>query len=593
MKKIEFYLRWLSIVLFTILAIMATIPTLAMIRNAGLRAKGIYLSPYHFQSPFGLLLFISILFWFVVIRFLFQDFYARGQLSGRVRQFHETFLANPFRRIYSFLSIRARLLAFRMLISGIGILLFLSLLAVLGSLDESAYYLVLPSFRNLYPYVPDKSPVMFLNLRTPDNNVERYLETTLKIARELQRAGTRVMIIELPPLHADDRTVQLVSELNNTGIVVFGIHYHLFNHNTRLSEQPLFDRLSLSWGQFTSSLSQVYEFNPSRYRYAFGKFVPYGTSDARTGKIVPDVVVEALRKYEGAREIRADRNAVLVGEKRIPTSSDGTTFVNMSGGLYYPSLFTIELTLDGKRPQYLLYHKTMKAVPRVGSLLEGIESDFKDRIVLTSWFDGVGAYREQQSWIEMSQYSVYMDCVARGRNLVTRVDLWPVILTLITVLLCGLLARYFRGLVSVPSMIFLGVTLVVIARWLLHDHDLLLEVSYPLASVILSIAIFPLVRFSYMMRAMTESADWDTGFFPAAAPQIAPHSSSEKTVTRQEKPAKHLSLSFPLAFAIVLLLVVSSAGITYWSLHSTEKPKPEVVYLMSMPPVEVVAYYSN
>ncbi len=600
MKKIESYLRWLSIVLFAILAIMATVPTLAMLQNAGLRSKGMFFPPYYFPSPFYLLLIASILFWFIVVRFLFQDFYSRGQLHGRVKRFHEQVLAHPLQKIYGTIVRSAEVLSARIVVFGLGIAIIVGFLAAAGSLDEVGYYFSIP-FSWTPPIAMGERRVMFLDIHTPDNNLERYLETTLKTARELRQAGTRVMIVELPWFQPTERTFQLVSDLNNTGIVVFGTHYPLSRYY-RTIQHPLLNKLDLSWGQYTSQLSQLYYDRSSRTAFSLPRFIPYGVHDTRTDKPVPDVVVEALRKYDGASEIRAEGSAIIVGKRRLPTSSDGTLYISMRDNIVNVLLLTLQVSMVGSEVEYTLYNRGgINFVRSDGELLKGSQSDFKDKIVLTGWSDAVGAFRVQENWNEMFQYAVFLDCALAGKNLLRYAERWPIVITLLSLLLCGVVARYLRGLYAVPAMILAGLGLVLSARWLFLTHDILLDVSYPLAAIILCTAILPLVRFAYTMRSF-ETTPTSGRFSPSLgfAPELPTRMAPALEITQQQPSrtrfvftGKRLSLSFPLAALVIVLSIAGSTTLTYLWLNATLKPRTEVVYVPTLPTVEVEGYYSK
>ena len=492
MKKTESFLRWVSIVLFTILAIFVTIPVLAMIQNAALRR----------MNPFTLTIFAAVLLWLVVVRFLFQDFYSRGQLHGRVKRFHEQVLAHPLQKIYGTLVRNAEALSARIMVFALGIATIVGFLATTGSLDEVGYDFSIP-FSWTPPIATGERRVMLLNIHTPDNNLERYLETTLKTARELQQAGTRVMIVELPWFQPTERTLQLVSDLNSTGIVIFGTHFSLFSYSYRITQHPLLNKLNLSWGQYTSQLSQRYYDRSSRTAYSLPKFIPYSVNDTRTGGPVPDVVVEALRKFDGASGIRAEGGAVIVGKRRLPTSSDGTLYISMRDNIVNVLLLTLRVSMAGSEVEYSFYNRGKVNVARSdGELFKGSQSDFRDKIVLTSWSDAVGTFRAQENWNEMFQYAVFLDCALAGKNLLRYAERWPIVVTLLSLLLCGLLARYLRGLYAVPAMILVGLGMVLTVRWLFLTQEILFDASYPLAAIILCIAILPLARFSYMMRTM-------------------------------------------------------------------------------------------
>jgi hypothetical protein len=100
----------------------------------------------------------------------------------------------------------------------------------------------------------------------------------------------------------------------------------------------------------------------------------------------------------------------------------------------------------------------------------------------------------------------------------------------------------------------------------------------------LSMATFPLIRFAWTMHA-TEPQ-------PAIIQRTEP-TPVEKTAQRLVMVSgKRLSLSPRMALVIMLALIVSSVGGTVlWLEAHSPKPRIEVIYLPTMPTVEVQGYY--
>ena len=585
--KIESFLRWLAIVLFTALAVFVTVPAIAMTRDAILRHMNFY----------SLTVAAMVVSWFIVIRLLFQDFYVRGQLSGGVKKFYENVLTNPVQRLYKTVVSNARTLNARFILIGFNIVIAFALLSLTNVLDFRAlpyfYLLRIPVFNLPNKAVAESSEgtLRSIALLTPDNNPKRYLEVCLKIARDLQQAGARVMLMDLPPnILPLDEHLNLVSELQKTGIVVFG---------TRDREEPLLPqkrivynslsgKMDFPWAHFTF---QVEELSRSPF---VQRFVPYGYTDVRTGKPVPDVALEVLRKYSGAPSIENQENMVAVGNYRLPVSDDGYLYsFSPSLGMQYAAFFRLDEVAPLNSKYEVVNYTFSAGNPQLPSLsthmtqtLKGFEELFRDKIITIQWADA-GSYSGSAGYRNIA-YLTLLDNILSGTNLVRKAERWPLYVTLFSVLLCGVIARSLRGLYAVPLMLLVGAGLFLGAVWLMQNQQILIDVSYPVAAIILSIAAFPLARFAWTMRAEVPSAP--PSFIPEPIPVSAPLSASATGAGWFAVSSGRLSLSLPLA-ALVLLTAIGS-GVLATSLLRKPEILQEPVYIMSLPTVEVQDYYS-
>ncbi|HEY4612387.1 MAG TPA: hypothetical protein VII11_05350 [Bacteroidota bacterium] len=587
--KLESFLRRLSIVLFTALAIFVTVPVIAMTRDAVLRHMNLY-------SLFVAAMLVS---WFIVIRFVLQEFYVRGQLFGGVKRFYENVLAHPVQRLYRLVVGDTRSLNVRFLMIGFIILAVLGLLSYTHALSERA--LIPLQYQLLQKTVQPvnqstQSPLAQITLSTSDNNQKRYLEACLKIARDLKQAGARVMLMDFPQnLPQVDQYLELVSELQKTGIVVFGTRpYQGPSHFARLwvAMNPLPGKLDISWGHYTLEEKEL------SYSHSVDQFVPYRYIDSWTGDTTPDVTLEVLRKYSGAVAIEDHENVVNVGNYSLPISTDGSLYS------YRPWNYRVAhaawFRLDtgegvGRSPlSKAPYYNIFTGATRIGGFpyqttltptLKGFEDRFRDKIVMI-WWNDYGSFSSAFDGIRLRSYAALLDNILTGTNLVRKAESAPLYLTLLGVLLCGLLARYLRGLYAVPLMLLVGVGLFFGAVWLLQDQQILLDSSYPVVAVILSIAAFPLARFAWTMRVKE----------PMSAPALAfePPPVEHVEQTSIAFSGKRLSFSLPVAIAIILISIAGSAGIT--SLMVSSQPKqaePEVIVLPTLPPIEVQGYYGK
>ena len=586
--KLESFLRRLSIVLFTALAIFVTVPVIAMTRDAVLRHMNLY-------SLFVAAMLVS---WFIVIRFVLQEFYVRGQLFGGVKRFYENVLAHPVQRLYRRVVGDTRSLNVRFLMIGFIILAVLGLLSYTRTLNDRALLpLQIPLSRQQFvpPRESAQSVLVQMTLSTPDNNKKRYLEACLKIARDLKQAGARVMLMDFPQnLPQVDQYLELVSELQKTGIVVFGTRpYQGPSYFARLwvAMNPLPGKLDISWGHYTLEEKEL------SYSHSVDQFVPYRYIDSWTGDTTPDVTLEVLRKYSGAVAIEDHENVVNVGNYSLPISTDGSLYSYRPSGYkmsYHAAWLRLETETGDDMVLSKAHYMIFTGATRIGGFpyqttltptLKGFEDRFRDKIVMI-WWNDYGSFSSAFDGIRLRSYAALLDNILTGTNLVRKAESAPLYLTLLGVLLCGLLARYLRGLYAVPLMLAVGAGLFFGSVWLLQDQQILLDISYPIVAVILSIAAFPLARFAWTMRVKE----------PMSAPALAfePPPVEHVEQTSIAFSGKRLSFSLPVAIAIILISIAGSAGIT--SLMVSSQPKqaePEVIVLPTLPPIEVQGYYGK
>ncbi|HEX9829972.1 MAG TPA: hypothetical protein VGB10_07140, partial [Bacteroidota bacterium] len=477
--KIESFLRWLAIVLFTALAIFVTVPAIAMTRDAILRHATLY------SATVGTM----VISWIVVVRFLFQDFYVRGQLYGGVKRFYQRVLEHPLRGLYALLMRRSRNLNLRFTFIGVGILFMVYLLSITHMLSDRAlipFQIPLVKMMDQPGQVSTVPTMTHIALTTPDNNSKHYLEACFKIAQDLKEAGARVMVMEIPQnIPLVDEYLSLVSELNKTGIIVFATRsYDLPKPFTRLryTQHPILQKMDIPWAHYT------YEVEDLSLFHNVDRFVPYRYIDISSGNRVPDIAVEVLRKYSGATTIETDGNVVTVGDYRLPISENGSLYSYHGAGYKSPTTAAwLRLTTDTgdfadlPKAEYMVFTgnpRTSSFSSHTTPSLKGFEELFKDKIVNIAW-DNTIANIAFYDGLQINAYSTLLDNILTGKNLVRKAESGQLYLTLLSVLLCGLFARYFRGLYAVPLMLLVGVGLFFGATWLVQNQQILLDILYP------------------------------------------------------------------------------------------------------------------
>jgi hypothetical protein len=572
MKNIESFLRWVSIILFTVLAIVVTIPVLAMIQNAALRRL----------NPFTVMVLGAVLFWFIVVRFLLQDLDVRGHLSGGVKRFYERVFAHPIQAMYSVVRRNLNTLTRRLVLAGILIA------GLVAGLTQVSQFEIIGWTILTRPFIPVRSADMqppqhtrYLVLLTGDNNRREYLQACLKIARDLKQAGARVVVFELPGIPRTEENEKLLAEIDATGIVVFGVRP--YETVPRFVPPPAWGERSLSWGAFTYQRRTRTE-SPFIHR-----FKPYGYYVTIKDQAVPDVALTVVRKFRG---IEAD--VPIVQEGRTIHTGLGTLTVDAEGTLYsfeparvvhsnVPVMVDLNTEQEGLRYRLFPTHPFPSTSPpppvkEIDSFLP--VADFvKDKVVLVPWLEWYG----EAVYSDVYAYMGLIEQMLSGQ-VTRRFAEWDLLLAVFLIAINAAFARWLRGLYAVPIMALAGVAAFYGCVWLVDTQNTLVNPAPAVLATMLSMATFPLIRFAWTMHA-TEPQ-------PAIIQRTEP-TPVEKTAQRPVMlSGKRLSLSPRMALVIMLALIVSSVGGTVlWLEAHSPKPRIEVIYLPTMPTVEVQGYY--
>lgn len=491
MKKVESFLRWVSIVLFTVLAIFVTVPVLAMIQNAALRKI----------NPFTLMVLAAVLLWFIVVRFLFQDFYVRGQLSGRIRRFYELILAHPIQAAYLFFQKSLNTLTRRLVLAGVLIAGLVSVATNIPQLEVVGWNILsLPFAPNRQAGAQPSPHTRYLTLLTGDNNRREYLQACLKIARDLKQAGARVAVFELPGIPQTEEYKQLLAEIDATGIAVFGVRP--LEGIVRFVPHPTWGRTDPSWGAFTYD-ERSWKESPFIHR-----FKPYGYYRTRRDVPVEDVALTAVRKFRGIGTdvpIVHDGQTIHTGLGTLTVDAEGTLFLFQASGFPYRAYVPVgvDLNTEQKGLRYRLYPvgpfpstSPPPPVKEIDSFLP-VADLVKDKIVLVPWFE----WYRGQVYNKIFAYIPLIEQMLSGQT-TRRLAEWDLFLALFFIAISVALVRWLRGLYAVPIMTIIGVAAFYGCVWLAEAQNILVNPAPVLLAAVLSIAAFPVVRFAWTMRSV-------------------------------------------------------------------------------------------
>ncbi|MGH2568970.1 MAG: hypothetical protein ACRDGA_11575, partial [Bacteroidota bacterium] len=546
--KLESFLRWLSILLFTALAVWVTVPVLAMIQNAPLRRI----------NPFYLYLITDLVLWFIVVRFLFQDFYARGTLFGGVKRFYELILAHPIQVIYSLFRRSLNTLTRRLVLAGVLVAGLVALATQVRQLEVIGWNIL------TRPFVPDRGTVRqtaqhtrYLSLLTGDNNRRDYLHACLKIANDLKKAGARVVVFELPGTPYTEEYLSLIAKIEATGIAVFGVRP--YEGVWRFAPDPTAGKSSLTWGVFTHVERGLGD--PPFIQ----RFKPYGYYRTYREKSTQDVALAAVRKFRGIgpdEPIVRDDRTIHTGLGTLTVDADGTLY-SFQPAFYHrwnvPVL--VDLNTDQKGLRYRLVPtgpfpstKPIPSIEEIDSFLP-VADEVRDKIILVPWLEWYGGPGKGEVF-------AYIPLIEQmlSDQMTRRLAAWDLFLAATLIAIGVALARWMRGLYAVPLMALAGVGAFYGCVWLADAQNILVNPAPAILAAMLSIAAFPLVRFAWTMRAAEPSLAPSLRAEPMPAGYTAeqPVAVSGKTATA----GKRLSLSLRVAVAAMLILIAGSVGVT-------------------------------
>jgi hypothetical protein len=320
----------------------------------------------------------------------------------------------------------------------------------------------------------DEKPVTVLQipLFMDGQDQTQYLRNCLKIVHELGGIGVRAVLIDIRGLESSrsKREMELIQELDQSGIVVLGAwSFHMF------------PRMNHSHGIYTLPEREI-QFVPS-----LNRIQPAGERNAGGPA---DVTLELLRRFSNYPPHFApqqDGSMLSFGDYRIPTTREGWMYTRDRWGetAFWPRIYAF-LRPDSDT----LIYQSMRNGVTFGASLQVFRDEFKDKIVLVG--------RVQGSVLESFMFSKIYAAALENiiQNSVTRkIELSPLWLTALCIAISGFIAHRFRPLVSILLIFLFGVSLL-IADSLLYDRaNVLIEIIYPLLSIMMTMMIFPALSF--------------------------------------------------------------------------------------------------
>ena len=219
------------------------------------------------------------------------------------------------------------------------------------------------------------------------------------------------------------------------------------------------------------------------------------------------------------------------------------------------------------------------------SNLEPYKQRFEGKIVILQWHD-FGGLSMPFSYRESQDYAQVIDNILRGKVL-KQTNLGSLLIGLISILGCGLILYRSRLIAAVGLLILFSFMILYGSAWLFQEKGLLVDIPVAIASVVASIAVFSVLRLGN---------EWRFGIGRSTAISPAPEtrkSSLDPGTSSGSLGFLQRRFAFSLAAAVgVLLLAVVLTALVTRSISDSQPAEPQkVVYVTSLPTVEVQGVY--
>jgi hypothetical protein len=248
--------------------------------------------------------------------------------------------------------------------------------------------------------------------------------------------------------------------------------------------------VNLSWGIISvrrEPFSALFRFVPNEYR------------DFDTGETVPDVSLQALKRYFGlpdSYEIHHTPYYEFFDRYAIPLERDGFAYVKYSfnpapnGGVYA----IIEPQTDS-----LSFFPIRSTAKRESFKVDSAWSYYRDKLVVLDWY-GISGYEYPSLG---PTYVQIIDAIL-NRDFVDRNNDYDLFFIILIVVLLSVVGYHLRGAVTVAISLLLGAGILVLSVWLLDRYSVLFDPVYLLVPTLLCGIILPIVKLVEDKRMLIE-----------------------------------------------------------------------------------------
>ena len=325
---------------------------------------------------------------------------------------------------------------------------------------------------------------------TKEQDGRKRLQSCLAIIQDLKLGGAKAVLIDVRGLLNPTENYDLLMQIENTGIAVFGLKEWQYIGINDSSGESL-----LSRGTFTI---QPHEIRGDPFLF---RLKPEGFP-AILGEPLLDLSMEVIRKYDNyPRNVHMKResNKVVLGNREIPIGRDGWMYARNSQWLVFEA--PIQVSIDSSLNQRVWGQSGWAARSSVGNARE-IQERFRDKIV---FLQGVASPGDSFDQFLFGSYRSALQAIITG-GVISRPHTLYIWITLLCILAAGLVAFKLRPLPSILVIFALGLV-VLIACWFLYDRfNVLVDIFYPLFAIVMSMFVFPAITVAQKMEEDEEAS---------------------------------------------------------------------------------------
>ncbi len=316
-----------------------------------------------------------------------------------------------------------------------------------------------------------------VTLETPDNNLGRYYRAVTNLARTLQEAGAKIVLVELSRWEGPlSPWKPVLDSLAHTGVLLY------VSGNGTPQSLPLPNPPPADWrrARLYDQARPVPDESPLMISF---RPVPSWYSQQLHCALH---VVAVLRGERTIQQPYFVDGEVRYGGLRIPVTKEGEAYAPLDRRVW-KGLAGVALLRDGtdtlvymddSRPQY------------TGTMSPAFAARVRGEVVTIEWFEsgGLEAPWKKPNLVPLSSI---VEALQRGR-LVSPLPLWHHALTIVVLLLGAGLALGKHIWVAFPVMVFLALTLLAADVWLYSSQSLLADLIYPALAAVLAGIFLPL-----------------------------------------------------------------------------------------------------
>lgn len=429
---------------------------------------------------FWLSLGLAMIFLLRVINSVLRELHSRNLLPNALAVFYRDESRVKLHRFLSALKISLHGLGGELAVVSLAILLVVGFISTtsLVRVREAGTYL--NEWTSALIGMSSESRTLVSVLQIPmmmeGSGTRQYLKTCLKVVTDVGKLGAKAVLVDIRGMESwrSREDWGLIQELDKSGIVVFGAH-----------DFYGFPRDKLSRAIVTLPEDEV------RHDPLMNRISPI---PGRNPKTALDVTLELVRKFRNySPDLAAERHGSLVtfGDYKIPVTSDGWTYSRDRWGeiAFWSRIYAFV----GDVPDSITYKFMRNRVSYSGSLTP-LRDEISNKIILLG--------RMQGSLLDDFTFNkVYAAAVQNtlDSTLTRKIEWSPLWITALCLAIASLIAYRFSSLVAALLILILGALLILADSYLYVRMNVLLEIIYPLLSLLMAMVILPALAFVHRL----------------------------------------------------------------------------------------------